>query len=107
MSDSKVSIAVAQIDCVVGETEPNLNKIRHFTEVAAMLGSELVIFPECATTGYFIGDRIGKLAEAPDGPTSKALADTARSNRVHLAVGMYTARGNEICNSQLLFSPEG
>ena len=64
MSDTKVNIAVAQMDCVVGETEPNLNKIRHFTELAAKLGAELVIFPECATTGYFVGDKMDKLAEA-------------------------------------------
>lgn len=107
MSDSKLNVAVAQLDCIVGETEPNLNKIRHFTELAAGLGAEIVIFPECATTGYFVGDRIGQLAEAPDGPTSKQLADIARANRIHLAVGMYTSQGNEISNSQLLFSPEG
>ena len=50
------TIAVAQMDCVVGETEPNLNKIAHFAGLAKRLGAGLVIFPECATTGYFIGD---------------------------------------------------
>jgi predicted amidohydrolase len=107
MSDTKVNIAVAQMDCVVGETEPNLNKIRHFTELAAKLGAELVIFPECATTGYFVGNKMDKLAEAPDGPTAKTLGEIAKKNRIHLACGMYTARGNAICNSQALFSPEG
>lgn len=107
MSDSKLNVAVAQMDCVVGETEPNLNKIAHFTELAAKLGSELVIFPECATTGYFLGDKQGELSEAPDGPSAKRLADIAKKNRMHLAAGMFTSQGNAICNSQLLFSPEG
>ena len=109
MSDTKLNIAVAQMDCVVGETEPNLNKIRHFTELAARLGAELVIFPECATTGYFIGDKLGQArrgAGRADAP--RRLADIARKNRIHLACGMFTAQGNGVFrNSQPLFSPEG
>jgi predicted amidohydrolase len=107
MSDTRVNIAVAQMDCVIGETEPNLNKIRYFTELAAKLGAELVIFPECATTGYFIGEKMSKLAEPSDGPTAKTLGEIAKQNKIHLACGMYTAQGNGICNSQLLFSPAG
>jgi predicted amidohydrolase len=102
-----VNIAVAQMDCVIGETEPNLNKILYFTELAAKLGAELVIFPECATTGYFIGEKMSKLAEPSDGPTAKTLGEIAKQNKIHLACGMYTAQGNGICNSQLLFSPVG
>ena len=56
MPDFKLNVAVAQIDCALGETEPNLNKMRHFTRLAAGLGAAIVIFPECAVTGYFIGE---------------------------------------------------
>jgi len=51
MASLDFTIAVAQMDCVVGETEPNLNKIGHFAALARRLGAGLVIFPECATTG--------------------------------------------------------
>src|SRR5947199_6892288 len=81
MNKPEFNIAVVQMDCVVGETEPNLNKIRHFTALSASIGADLVIFPECATTGYFIGERISRLAEAPDGPTSKTLGDIAREHK--------------------------
>lgn len=107
MSDSKLNVAVAQMNCVVGETEPNLNKIDHFAGMASTLGSELVIFPECATTGYFLGDKQAELSEAPDGPSAKRLGDIAKKHKVHLAAGMFTSQGNGLCNSQLLFSPEG
>lgn len=107
MSGAKFTIAAVQMDCTVGVTEPNLNKIAYFAGLAANLGAELVIFPECATTGYFVGDKIATLAEPPDGPTAKALGDIARTNRLYLACGLYTKEGNATCNSQQLFSPEG
>jgi 5-aminopentanamidase len=103
----KLTIAVVQMDCVVGETAPNLNKIRHFAGLAANLGADLAIFPECCTTGYFVGDRVSALAEPDDGATAKELGDVARSGKLHLAVGMFTKDGNAICNSQLLFAPDG
>jgi predicted amidohydrolase len=77
----KVNIAVVQMDCVVGETTPNLNKIRHFAALAASLGADIAIYPECCTTGYFIGDKLNTLAEPDDGairPTcSRANANSA------------------------------
>jgi 5-aminopentanamidase len=107
MSNAQFNIAVVQMDCVVGETEPNLNKIRHFTQLSASMGAELVIFPEGATTGYFIGEGIARLAEAPDGATSKALGDIARQSRIHLACGLFTRENDTYCNTQQLFAPDG
>ena len=103
----KVNIAVVQMDCVVGEITPNLNKIRHFAGLAANLGADIAIFPECCTTGYFIGDKLSTLAEPDDGATAKELGDIARSSKLHLAVGMFTKDGNAVRNSQLLFAPDG
>jgi predicted amidohydrolase len=103
----KIAIAVVQMDCVVGETAPNLNKIRHFAGLAANLGADLAIFPECCTTGYFVGDRLSTLAEPDDGATAKQLGDIARDRKLHLAIGMFTKDGNAIRNSQLLFAPDG
>ena len=101
------TIAVAQMDCVVGETEPNLNKIAHFAGLAKRLGAGLVIFPECATTGYFIGDGIKTLADEPDGPTAKRLSDIARENAINLVCGLYTQENGVFRNSQKVFAPDG
>src|SRR5690606_35727505 len=105
MPDFKLNVAVAQIDCALADPTANLNKMRHFTRLAAGLGASLVIFPECAVTGYFIGDKLAEQAEKPDGPSARELGDIARESRIHLAAGMFTTQGNSICNSQLLFSP--
>jgi predicted amidohydrolase len=103
----KFTIAVAQMDCVVGETEPNLNKIDHFTVLAKRLGAELVIFPECAASGYFVGDKIGKLADGPDGPVAARLGDIARRNAINLVCGLYTQENGVFRNSQKVFAPDG
>ena len=107
MPDFKLNIAVGQIDCALADPQANLKKMRHFTRLAAGMGASIVIFPECAVTGYFIGDKLAEQAEKPDGASAKELGDIARESRIHLAAGMFTTQGNSICNSQLLFSPEG
>ena len=107
MPDIKFAIAVAQMDCTVGEIEPNLNKIRRLAQTASELGAQLVIFPECAVTGYFVGDKLSELAAPPDGAPSRALGDIARSANLHLACGLFTSEGGAIRNTQQMFSPQG
>jgi 5-aminopentanamidase len=107
MSKTGVAIAVVQMDCAVGAVEPNLNRIRHFAAMAAQLGAALVIFPECATTGYFVGDKVAELADVPDGPISRELADIARRSSTHLVCGLYTREHGATRNSQKIFAPDG
>jgi predicted amidohydrolase len=100
-------IAVVQMDCALGDIGANLARIESFCRSAAAGGAELVVFPETALTGYFLGDRLAALAEPPDGPSAKRLGALARECGVHLAVGAYTADGGHVRNSQYLFGPDG
>ena len=75
--DIKYKLAVVQMDCVVGKIAPNLEKIEKFAQAASNRGVDLVVFPECATTGYFIADDLARLAEPSDGPTDLALGKIA------------------------------
>jgi len=47
-----VRIALAQLDCVVGDLAGNRAKIVRGIEEARAAGADLVLFPELATTGY-------------------------------------------------------
>ena len=107
MADVKWNIGVVQMDCVLGEIDSNIEKIRHYAALGGDLDLDLVIFPECATTGYFVGAKLEELAEPPDGPTSERLGHLAAANGIHLAVGAYTRVDNSIRNSQLLYGPDG
>ena len=100
-------IAVAQVDCELGNLEANLERIEDYTATAARdHGADLVIFPECATTGYFVGDRGRDLAEPADGPTNARLARLSERVGVHLAVGVIEREGEHLYDALALFAPE-
>lgn len=103
----KRTIGVVQMDCVLGDTAANIDRIEAYATAAGKLGIELLIFPETCTTGYFLGSRLGDLAEPPDGPAAQRLGTIAKANGLHMAVGAFTRRDNGIFNSQLLFGPDG
>jgi 5-aminopentanamidase len=102
-----VKIAAAQMHCVPGNVGANLAIIEGLVRLSARDGARLVVLPEMATTGYFISDRLGELAEPEDGPTAQHLAAIARNAGLHLAVGMAISEGDKFYDAQLLFGPDG
>lgn len=101
-----VRVAVAQMDCVLGDVPANLERIEALADRAARRdGARLVVLPECATTGYFVGDRVRELATTADGPVMGRLAGLADSLGIHLAVGVIEAAGPDVYDSLALFAP--
>lgn len=100
-------VAVAQIDCTLGDVTANLAKIARMTAFATKDGTKLIIFPELATTGYFISDRIDELAEPIPGPTTEALTKIAREHDIWLVVGMAEKADGKYYNVSVLVSPDG
>src|SRR4029078_13653101 len=72
LSMAKTNIACAQIDCVIGRPEINRQKIIDQTRTAAERGARLVVFPECAISGYAFEslEEAFPFAETIDGPSS-------------------------------------
>jgi predicted amidohydrolase len=108
----KVEIALVQMDCVLGNVAANLAHIeKKIDDVARRLGDRapsaerLIVLPECATTGYFLGERAAALAEPADGPTNARLAAMSASVGAHLAVGVIESDGDHVYDSLALFSP--
>lgn len=81
--------------------------VRRAEEAAA--GSDLVVMPEMAVTGYVFDDRAeaSAVAEAPDGPTFRALAPVARRHGAWLVVGFPERAGERLYNSALVIAPDG
>src|SRR5262245_29230986 len=70
---SSLRVAVAQIDISLGDVPRNVAKIRRYTRLAADNGARLIVFPECASTGYIFDDpaEATRIAEPIPGPTTE------------------------------------
>jgi predicted amidohydrolase len=51
-----VRVALAQIDCVLGDTEENLRKAKEVVAEAKNRGADLTVFPELSLSGYALGE---------------------------------------------------
>ena len=59
-------VAGVQMDCRLGEKSVNLGLMGHRLREAAEAGARLVVFPECALTGYgFESKEEGQLYAEP------------------------------------------
>ena len=102
-----IRVAAIQMNPVPDDIAGNLARISTMVRDAARDGAQLIVVPETATTGYFIADRLDRLAEPEDGPTATALAGLAKECGIYLAVGMAIAADGAFYDAQLMFGPEG
>jgi predicted amidohydrolase len=106
---STTNIACAQIDCVLGDPKTNLDKITSTIRSAAERDAKLVMFPECALTGYAYNslDEAIPFAERLDGPSSEAFAEVCQATGAYAVVGFIEADGDKFYNAAMLVGPDG
>jgi len=104
-------IAAVQMDCRLGDKVHNLKRIRSFLTQAAGEGARLVVFPECALTGYCFDSLAEALpfGESLPGPMTDALAADCRRLGVWAVVGLLERPPGEerLFNACALVGPEG
>ena len=49
-------VALAQVDCILGDTDENLRHAKEVVAEAKARGADLVVFPELSLSGYALGD---------------------------------------------------
>lgn len=83
----KLSIALAQINTVLGNVQRNLDKHMAFIDQAQANGADLMIFPELSLTGYVLQDLVPTVACHPqaDDPVFRPLIEA--SKKLDLMVG--------------------
>src|SRR5262245_21497772 len=103
------TIAAVQTDVRLGDLAHNLDTIRTKLRTAADLGAKLVIFPECALSGYCFTSRDEALtaAEPLPGPATAALADDCRALGVWAVFGLLERDGDKLYNAAALVGPGG
>ncbi|HSO73784.1 MAG TPA: carbon-nitrogen hydrolase family protein [Blastocatellia bacterium] len=106
---ASTKIACVQMDVEIGNVEANRRKILERIESAADRGAELVIFPECALTGYCFDslDEAKPLAEPVDGPSAEAIADACNRTGTHVVAGYIERDGENFYNAAMLCGPGG
>lgn len=90
-----------------GSVAANLKALDEAAARAADAGAGLLVAPEMYLTGYAIGDDVARLAEAADGPSATAIAETAARHGVAVAYGYPERDGELVFNSVQLIGPDG
>lgn len=105
----KTKVAAVQMEPKIKRNSENLEGIIDRMRVAARSGAELVVFPECALTGYVFANREEVLpyVEMVPGPSTRKLEACCRELGVYTVVGLLETTGNKYFNTAVLIGPEG
>lgn len=109
-------IALAQINCTVGDLSGNVRKIEDSLRQAQEMGADIVCFPELAITGYppedlllkpkFIRDNLAKLEELAgsvgDIVTVAGFADLVKGDIYNAAAVIYRGKIKGVYHKMLL-----
>lgn len=98
------------MDVAFAGKEANLRKILDYIRAAATGGGAgIVIFPECALTGYCFNSlaEARPLAESVPGPSTEAIAYLARQFGCTVIVGLLESSGEYVYNAAAVVTPSG
>lgn len=102
-------LAVAQMNPCLGDREGNRAVILHRLAEAVQAGAQLVVFPECALSGYVYDSAADALpaSETVPGETTEALGAACRQHNIYAIVGLIEREGDTLYNSACLVGPNG
>ena len=102
-------IAGVQMDCRLADKQANLDTIRAKLREAAGHGARLVVYPECALTGYCFESKAEAWphAEPLPGPATEVLTADCRALGVWAVVGLLERDGDRLFNACALVGPDG
>jgi len=106
----QVVVALAQINCKVGDKKHNIDVMKKIVKEAKGKGASLVIFPELSLTGYVSRDLTYELAETIPGPSTHYMEEIAKKEKVHVVFGMLERSEKAsavIYNTAVLLGPQG
>ncbi|MBN1317215.1 MAG: carbon-nitrogen hydrolase family protein, partial [Anaerolineales bacterium] len=109
MSRSKLTAAAVQMDPKLGELDLNRHAVLNWLKQAAGQGARLIVFPECALSGYVYHDikEAKQAAEPIPGTTSRVLVKACAELDVYVVIGILELDGEYLYNSAVLIGPDG
>ena len=97
------------MDIHLGDNAGNVARMIEYLDDPQVTSAKLVVFPECAVSGYCFDsrDEAWPHAETIPGPAVDALLAAAKARGKHLVFGMLERNGDKLHNSCVLLGPEG
>jgi predicted amidohydrolase len=84
----------------------NLAQITNSIAASAAKGAQVVIFPECALTGYF-EDTVTNTTAVEIADASKIISDACKRHQIYAIVGSAFRDGEKLLDSALVFAASG
>ncbi len=105
----KVIVAVVQMEPQLGMVAENCEKVLSWADESVRQGAQLLVFPECALTGYCFESRkeAMEVAEPVDGARVRQLVRFCADRKVWMVVGTLEREGEWLFNAALLLGPDG
>jgi predicted amidohydrolase len=102
-------LACCQFNIAWEDKPANYARVARLVREAGLARGTLLLLPEMFATGFSMN--AAAIAEAPDGPTARFLADLAREHGLHVLAGVVLAGdgepGGQPRNEAMLFDPAG
>lgn len=104
-----VKIAGAQIDVAFERPSENLERLCDVCNTCCDAGAKLIIFPECALTGYCFDsfEQAAAVAEPIPGPSSNRVAHICRERNCYAIFGLLELDGERLFNAVAVVGPDG
>lgn len=109
MSKDIYRIAGVQMDVHIGDVQRNLTNMLNAMREPAAAAADLVVFPECALTGYCFESREEALpyAQSCHGPAVQAFTELCREQEQFVVYGFLESLNDKLYNSCALVGPQG
>ena len=104
-----MKVAGVQMDVQLKDVAGNLQRIAARFREAAQAGASLIVFPECAVTGYCFENLAEALpfAESIPGPATEFMMKLCQEAGGFAVFGMLEREGEQVYNAAVLTGPEG
>ena len=102
-------IGLAQMAPVLGDVEGNLACCVSYLSQAHEQGCQLIVFPECALSGYMFDDlaHAQSSAVSVEGDVVRRLVGECSRLSLYCVMGILVLRDGDLWNSSILIGPEG
>jgi predicted amidohydrolase len=104
-----VKLCLVQMHPELGNKKANLEKIQSYIDIGLKNDADLIVFGECALTGYELTGKLDyrELAEPVPGPATASIVKQLQNRQSMVLFGMAESSGGSVYNSALLVGAQG